>query len=221
MKPSIDNNLQTQQIDEQDKVCKSGIASVVDQEWWQPENFRAKLEQIERKCSNEDYMAEGSEAEEMITSGTSFHFRMAAVALGFDPYLLSGNLTSQQDGATILGAGGVTYASFGKNIVILLPDIKNDQQNERVLEDLLEIFDSPRGRHSNWIVDFSALTNRPSVMLIGVLRGYLNDLNRNGVTVSLAWLKPSLLKGSLLELTKRAFKLKEIGGYLFYQDYEY
>lgn len=189
--------------------------------WWQPDNFRAKLERIEDRIAQEDYLTNINEAEEMISADNNFRFRMAAVALGFDPYLLSSDSNTQQQGPTILTAGGVTYAFFDKNIVLLLPDIENSDQNEKVMQDLLEIFDSPKGRCSNWIIDFSAMTHKPSIMLIGVLKGYLDELGKNGATVSLAWLKPSLLKGSLLELTKRAFNLKNIGGYLFFQDYQF
>ena len=154
--------------------------------------------------------------EDILIIHNNIRFRMAAVAIGFDLDNMITNGGRSRRSPIVVGAGGVTYGRFDESIVILLPDIRNKEGCKGVLDDLLEIYDSPRGDRSNWVVDFSALTHPVPLMLIGVLRGYLSSLQKNNADIILTWLKPTLVKAPLLELTKQAFNLTEIGGHLLY-----
>ena len=67
------------------------------------------------------------------------------------------------------GAGGVAHAAVAGRLVILMPDFESKLDCDMAAADLMRIFDEERAQSSDWIVDFSAVTHLPSLLLMGLL----------------------------------------------------
>jgi hypothetical protein len=171
---------------------------------------------VEKQAGNREGPLDESEARQMIDSCDQLRFRIVAVALGGSAKHFIGAAGGvSQMGPIVRGVSGLTYAALGRALIILVPDLKTKLDADLAAQDLLNIYNSPQGQRLNWILDFSAVKTTPSIVFMGLLKAYHNDLARIGAGLSLVWLKTSVVPERLRKQLGAILELKELGGYFF------
>jgi|GEM_PF-3278070 len=182
--------------------------------------LRPLYERVEQKAAEGEVYLSKQEAQAMIESCDQLRLRMLAVAMGAEPHTFFAEAAAtahSEGGAIVRLSSDLIYTRFGQDLIILLPDLDSHQACEQILADLLLIYDSPHGQRSNWILDFSSVTHRHSTLFPGILEPLKHDLEKNGLTLGITWLRPSLYPTRLVKKLRAAFNLTLVGGFLFSQ----
>lgn len=110
-------------------------------------------------------------------------------------------------------SGNLVSALFKSHVVILLPEIENSMREQAAATGLLEIFErSPN--QTTWIVDFSAM-RQITHLLLGIIYGYRENLNRKGGKLGVCWLKHGIVPDSLMDSLISRLDLIRIGDHWF------
>ena len=117
-------------------------------------------------------------------------------------------------GPIVREEGGLIYARANGSLVMLLPGIKSAGQMDDLCNQLLKIFDTYGCRY-DWLLDFSAVSHPMAPVFVGNLMAYRKALGEAGRSLSLCWVRPTVLAGDFTARLTKIFDLKETGGHLF------
>ncbi|MCB0309967.1 MAG: hypothetical protein KDD42_01950 [Bdellovibrionales bacterium] len=108
---------------------------------------------------------------------------------------------------------GIHYAKIEDKLVILLPEISNEDSSSRALAGLEEIVEFERYR-SDWVVDFSQVDTMPGIFLANVIF-HQDRLRMAGYNLYVSWLRQEAFSAQQTATLEKVLNLVAIGGFLF------